>query len=197
MASTTSTISTPSLEKPGAGIPWIERKVGGIFLRRLIKRYDYKTTDERLLAEAESALRLAAQCDSQLAGRPVLIRRIRGIEDSSRNWSVYMTLDHLRIVNDGIARVIALITEGKTPSHKTRIEDVKPSPTAGEDTIAEFEESVRKLREVCHRGAEGNQETTHDHPWFGPLNFKGWHAMAAMHIEIHRRQLEHILKALE
>ena len=33
----------------------------------------------------------------------------------------------------------------------------------------------------------------HAHPWFGPLDAAGWHAMAAMHMGIHRKQIERIL----
>ena len=35
------------------------------------------------------------------------------------------------------------------------------------------------------------------HPWFGPLDAAGWHALAATHMGVHRRQLERILAALD
>ncbi|MBX3389322.1 MAG: hypothetical protein KF691_07680 [Phycisphaeraceae bacterium] len=41
------------------------------------------------------------------AAERVLIPRLRGLEDSSRYWSVWMMLDHLRIVNSQVAMVIA------------------------------------------------------------------------------------------
>lgn len=37
---------------------------------------------------------------------PVLIDRVVGIEDSSRYWSVFMVLDHLRIVDEGMTQII-------------------------------------------------------------------------------------------
>ena len=34
------------------------------------------------------------------------------------------------------------------------------------------------------------------HPWFGPLDTAGWHAMAAMHMSIHLAQLHAIVRGL-
>ena len=36
----------------------------------------------------------------------------------------------------------------------------------------------------------------YEHPWFGPLDAAGWHALAAGHMGIHRRQLENILREM-
>jgi hypothetical protein len=33
----------------------------------------------------------------------------------------------------------------------------------------------------------------HAHPWFGELDLRGWHALAAMHTMAHRRQLQRIV----
>ena len=38
---------------------------------------------------------------------------------------------------------------------------------------------------------------THDHPWFGPMTPKGWYGLAAVHMGIHRKQIEMILEGLE
>ena len=59
--------------------------------------------------ELQTILTLVEGVSVDSAARPVLIDRIRGIEDSSRHWSVYMTLDHLRIVNLGMVGVIVLL----------------------------------------------------------------------------------------
>ena len=39
-------------------------------------------------------------------------------------------------------------------------------------------------------------ELSYAHPWFGPLDAAGWHALAAGHLAIHRVQIERILKGL-
>jgi hypothetical protein len=52
--------------------------------------------------ETEKILELVQTTPIKQAGTPVLIKRVTGIEDSSRNWSLYMVLDHLRIVDNGL-----------------------------------------------------------------------------------------------
>jgi len=42
----------------------------------------------------------------------LLIPRLRGMEDSSRNWSVWMTLDHLRIIHGSFIGVIGTLVKG-------------------------------------------------------------------------------------
>jgi hypothetical protein len=39
-------------------------------------------------------------------------------------------------------------------------------------------------------------KTRFSHPWFGPLDASGWHAMAGSHMAIHRKQIERILQGL-
>jgi len=37
---------------------------------------------------------------------------------------------------------------------------------------------------------------THRHPWFGPLEARRWHCFATFHLQVHRRQLQEIRRAL-
>ena len=57
-------------------------------------------------SERTYILQLASECSDHDAARQVLIKRLRGMEDSSRDWSVFMTLNHLSIVNGGVIRTI-------------------------------------------------------------------------------------------
>lgn len=70
------------------------------------------------------------------------------MEDSSRYWSVFMTLDHLRIVNLGVADAIRLLGQDKVPERKADTATVKPSPEAGIGVVDDFELSC-KLIERC------------------------------------------------
>jgi hypothetical protein len=56
----------------------------------------------------------------------VLINRIARIEDSSRYWSVFMVLDHLRIVDEGITRIVEELTNDRPFAREVRIQDAKP-----------------------------------------------------------------------
>jgi hypothetical protein len=185
--------SIPKLAPPGAGLPWLEliilRLVFG-FLRR-------RTTREQAAAlvaeERDVILKLARRCDPESGSRCVLIDRLRGMEDSSRFWSVFMTLDHLRIVNRAISEVIRLLGRGQIPARQVSIADLKPSPQADQSVIVEFEKSCERLERRASELPDLRTAQRYAHPWFGPLDAAGWHFLAGFHMQLHRRQIERIL----
>jgi hypothetical protein len=118
------------------------------------------------------------------------------MEDSSRYWSVWMTLDHLRIVNESIVRIIGALADGKVPKTPASTAGVKPSPDATEAVIAEFGKSCDALPATVAGIADLNTPARYAHPWFGPLNAAGWHALAGIHMGLHRGQIERILRDL-
>ena len=81
----------PVLTPPWAGLPKVE-----LLIVRLIfwwlRRPASREQTCRLFAEERAAIDgLAANCDTEKATQRVLIPRLRGLEDGSRNWSVFMT----------------------------------------------------------------------------------------------------------
>src|SRR4051812_32979240 len=109
------TQSEPKLAPPGAGLPLIE-----LYIARMIFAYRRWTSNRdalnaRFQTERERIRVLLRGCDGDKGSRRVLIPRVRGLEDSSRHWSVWMTLDHLRIVHLDFARVIGALAQGKVP----------------------------------------------------------------------------------
>lgn len=119
------------LAPPGAGIPWFERNLIGAGIR-LAGQF---TAKDRLTAlfrdEAMRAIDAASLLSEDNGRRRVLVPRFLGIEDSSRNWSVFMVLEHLVIVNSAIAAALPRLYAGHSVSTEVRIEDVKPVPEAG------------------------------------------------------------------
>jgi hypothetical protein len=107
-----------------------------------------------------------------------------------------MTLDHLRIMHGGISRIISALAKGIKPPGAASTAAVKPSPEVTDAVVAEYEKSCDEL--LATVAAAGNLKTTvrYGHPWFGPLNAAGWHAMASMHLAIHRVQIERIVAGL-
>lgn len=192
--------STPRLAPPGAGIPFIERLVGGtIFaIRRRL------TTRERIAADfarqREAIARMYRAHDNATLAARVLIPRLRGLEDSSRFWSVLMTLDHLRIVNSQITRVIKALTHGRTPEGRASTAAVKPRPDIGPheapQVAAAYEQSCDQLIALASATPQLKTSLRFAHPWFGPLDGAGWHAMVATHMGIHRAQIARILEEL-
>jgi len=107
-----------------------------------------------------------------------------------------MTLDHLRITNDAFALVIATLVSGRVPPGKADTAAVKPSPESGAEVEPAFEASCDLLAETVRGVADLKTPDRFEHPWFGPLDAEGWHALSATHLGIHRAQIEAIRKRL-
>ena len=146
--------------------------------------------------ERTRIMELTSALDDRSASRRVLIRRLPGLEDSSRYWSVWMTLDHLRIVNLEIARVIDALSRGVRPEGEASTAAVKPSESVDGRVVEAFEQSCDHLAQSVSRSTNLLTRERFAHPWFGPLDALGWHAMSGMHMGIHRGQIERIMRGL-
>lgn len=188
--------SAHTLQPPGAGLPFLEIA----WLKPAFKVKCLTMSDEAASAlfreETQKILRLVETTPIARAGAPVLIKRVAGIEDSSRNWSVYMVLDHLRIVDEGIARLVEALTRGATPGHVTRIQDVKPGLDTGPETIGAFTDAVENYEATVRRLGKLGRSARHAHPWFGPMTAHEWHCLAGVHHGAHRQQIERIKASL-
>jgi len=187
--------SSPALDRPGAGLPAIEKWIGRIVLKVGAMFTPTSRIIDRIATERDRLLELCHDLSANAGTTRVLVDRVRGIEDSSRHWSVFMTLEHLRLVNDGIVSIITALKRGDPPDLVVRIEDVKPPSEVGEEVISGFEESLVDLT----RGIESQNRSSHSrhpHPWFGPLTAHQWAHLAAMHLGIHRHQIQRILELL-
>ncbi|MBL9113493.1 MAG: DinB family protein [Verrucomicrobiaceae bacterium] len=185
------------LEAPGAGLPLIELWIGrSIFQlkRRLGSRHSFCAQFE---AERKQIRQSLAACPEDKKGEQVLIPRLRGLEDSSRFWSVWMTLEHLRITNTVFASVIKGLTKEQVPTKQASTADVKPTESVGAEVEAAFEASCDHYLAMIDSIPHLKTSARYAHPWFGPLDGEGWHALAAMHMGIHRRQLALIIERLQ
>jgi hypothetical protein len=185
-----------SLQPPGAGLPRIELW----FARAMVAWGARRATRDS--SAASFARERDVICGLEHSGTPeansqrVLIRRLPGMEDSSRHWSVYMTLDHLRIVNGGTANLIRKLGRGELPQRMTGTADVKPSPLADGSVVEAFQQSCAQLEQSVAALPDLRTPLRWPHPWFGPLDAGGWHYVMAFHMRIHRRQIEAIRSAL-
>ncbi|MGB5834955.1 MAG: DinB family protein [Thiohalocapsa sp.] len=183
------------LAPPGAGIPRLERNLLGVGIRLAAQL----VAKDRLTAvfrdEALRALDTARRLSEDAGRRRVLIPRFLGIEDSSRNWSVFMTLEHLVIVNTAIAAALPRLYAGHGTSTDVRVEDVKPVPEAGPEQIDDLALLVDRYTDMVEKLGNLRAGIAHPHPWFGLLSAAQWHALAAVHNSVHRRQIERIVKA--
>ncbi len=183
----------PQLAPPGAGLPAIELFIGGrlFALKRLLGSRESFTAKFEL--ERVAIRDLVNSCSPTKRRERVLIPRLRGLEDSSRFWSVWMTLDHLRITNSVFAMVITSLVHGKVPQRKASTAEVKPDPAVTATVESAYEESCEKLLAVVAAVPDLKTGVRYAHPWFGPLDAFGWHAISATHMGIHRAQIARII----
>lgn len=192
--------NTPSaavrLAPPGAGLPKPE-----LFFARLIFGWFRKSKSREDVTalfemERETILRLAGSCDAEQGGRRVLIKRLPGLEDSSRDWSIFMTLEHLRIVNEVVGESMRNLASGEVPARVASTAAVKPSPEADAAVIGAFNEGCLRFQQTVAAIPDLRTSARYAHPWFGPLDTAGWHAMAAFHMRLHRKQVQSILAGM-
>lgn len=180
------------LSAPGAGLPKIELSIVRFIFARTCRKWDHTKTTQVIASEHTSLTNLVRQNSPEKNSQRALIKRFPGLEDSSRYWSVYMTLDHLKIVNQAVTHVISELSSGHLPSGESNTATLKPRPNIGDQVIAEFDQSCRDLMKVGRK----LKPTTlrYDHPWFGPLDTHKWYVMAGFHMRVHHKQINRILK---
>jgi hypothetical protein len=184
------------LAPPGAGIPWFERNLIGAGIR-LAARF---ATKDRLSAlfrtEAQRAIDSARLLSEEKGRRRVLVPRLLGIEDNSRNWSVYMVLEHLVIVNSAIAATLPRLYAGRGASTEVRAEEVSPLAEAGPEQMDDLAKLVERYTDMVEKLGNLRAGIAHPHPWYGPLSAAQWHALAVVHNSVHRRHIERIVKMI-
>jgi|JI10StandDraft_1071094.scaffolds.fasta_scaffold09979_2 hypothetical protein len=192
-------LDKPKLDKPGAGLPFIEWAVAKyiVFPRRF-----KNSSKEKALADfaeqSDKILKLARGLSSEQLVERRLIARLQGLEDSSRYWSVAMTLDHLTIVGNLMSHAVIELSKGNNALKVVGTAEVKPGAAAdAARSLKDFEEMTERfLLEVGKANIDVHSKVTHPHPWFGPLNAYQWLVFAAPHENIHLRQIEAIVALL-
>jgi len=190
------TSAEPELAPPGAGLPTFELIVARILFGLRRRRGNRDSFTARFQSERETIGALLRGLDPEAGGRRVLIQRPRGLEDSSRFWSVWMTLDHLRIIHGAIGGVIDAITHGRVPPGKASTAAVKPGAAVDAGIVASYEASCDALLATAAAAPDLKTKERYAHPWFGPLDAAGWYGLAGGHLGIHRVQIERIIRGL-
>ncbi|MDD3517929.1 MAG: hypothetical protein PHQ14_06240 [Chromatiales bacterium] len=183
-----------SLAPPGAGLPPLEHllaRVGFLLLRSALTR---RRIEVWLSAETRRVCDTARGLSLEQMQRQVLIPRVMGIEDSSRNWSAAMVLQHLVIVDTGIGELVTALSADHAFGREVRIADVKPIPGAGREQLSALEDALTAYLARVETIRNLHTARRHAHPWFGALDGHGWHVLAALHTMIHRRQLDAIVR---
>lgn len=190
------TSAQPQLAPPGAGLPPVELFFARLIFRTFLWRGNRDRFTARFQQERQRIRGLIATCDAEAGALQILIPRPRGLEDSSRHWSVWMTLEHLRLMHGSIRKVMIALIRGMSLEGKASTASVKPAPGIQADVITAYEESCDDLVATMEKMKEPRTALTFQHPWFGALDALGWYAMAAFHLSLHRAQIERIIERL-
>ena len=188
------------LQPPGRGLPNWERAC----LSSVLKLGAFISSDSTILKRFQLETRRIQQLydddESYDVFQTLLIPRVIGIEDSSRNWSIAMVLEHLHLVNKDLTTAIDALGRGIVPHGEIDVAIYKPDEDLGTDVMQRMRDTNENYCQVIETIMKRHGRLPHtphfDHPWFGPLNAHQWHALAAAHQTIHRRQIQKIIAML-
>ena len=112
-------------------------------------------------------------------------------------WSIADVLRHVIAGEEGVARIVESLARGVVPGGKRVIG--RQTPEEGQP-LAALVERLRAARadllaRVRGWPASPDLTATSEHPFFGPLNCKGWVAFQRLHDADHIGQLEQIKAA--
>jgi len=190
----------PKLAPPGAGIPLLARLlVRYVVILLQTRNASWERSIKLFEKEGSRILQAVERREPNELEARMLVDPIRGLEDSSRFWSVHMTLEHLMIVGNGMGDIIVKLSNGETLSMVVRTAEVKPQGLESSKVILERYSAFMKELPLRIQSKLGdlNSKTTHPHPWFGPLTAKQWLWLLGVHQNIHRVQIQAIFNAMK
>ncbi len=139
--------SVPKLAPPGAGIPFIQRMALQFIVAPFVAgRTPWGLSADRFKKLTQKILEeINGLTDRQLTLR-ILVPPQKGLEDSSRFWSIAMTLEHIVIVGKEMKKVVTHLSRNEDPPGVADTAKVKP-----EGEISDIESVKRFYREGFFR----------------------------------------------
>lgn len=192
------TAGNPKLDPPGAGLGavegWIVRHVTFPWFCR---KHSFEDATLRFEKESRRIEELCGMFTPEQFSRRVLVPPITGIEDSSRFWSAAMLVEHVVIVGESISKVIVFLSRGQVPPFKVDIASVKPRGDRGAAVMPDFRRLITEYPALVRNDLPRPVDApAFSHPWLGDLDIHRWHCLAALHLQLHRRQLVLIRRGL-
>lgn len=184
------------LDKPGAGLPNIERLVLKVFLVPIVRIFISRFIASFLL---NRELRIIEKSVSKVSlkdrNKSIIIDRTLAIEDDSRRYSINQVLEHLIIAGTMVQNGISYISREEEFDYEIKIENAKAYGNDDkqlEKFLAFYENYFENIVPLLAH----NSKMTKKHPWFIRFNNRDWHKFMYMHTFIHRRQIEGIINVL-
>jgi len=189
--------TTPNLAAPGAGIPLRQKLLLRIYVKPFIaaksspesSQKNFEKVTEKILKELEGLT-------AEELNQKVLVPPQAGLEDSSRFWSIAMTLEHLGIAGRKISLAVMALSQNQPINEKADIGKLKPF---GQMSSAESLQDFKKfaLEEFSKTPLPTlNPKNRFHHPWFGLMNNREWYWLLGVHQSLHLKQIREIKKGL-
>jgi hypothetical protein len=192
------------LGRPGDGVPWWARLILKYVVKpRVVRKSTWQSNIQQIDLIHSKIMKEVGDLSLNDLTTRALIPPQRGLEDSSRYWSIAMTLRHLIIVGSGIKKIILHIGQNEKYNEIVDTATVKPEnqvydlniiqdyQTMTESYISDLEQTFSSdLSQVL-------LSQTHYHPWFGAMNAKDWFWLVGTHMGLHLRQIREIKKAVQ
>jgi hypothetical protein len=197
-------MSEPKLQAPGAGIPFHQRLALKYIVRPFVaKRSDWDKNQALFYDMNNKLLELTSTLSGDQHTTQILIPPLTGLEDSSRNWSITMVLEHLAIVGEGISEIIVSLGHGHIPEQLISTANVKPSVDSSyKDAMKRYSAFIETAEDktapakAAYEKDPNIRKLTKHHPWFGAMNLKEWQWLQGIHLQIHYNQAQLIKKRL-
>lgn len=112
-------------------------------------------------------------------------------------WSIIDVLRHVVAAEEGVARIVESLALGVVPDGSRALGSQVPDEGQSLSTLVERLRASRAglLERVRGWPASPDLSATFDHPFFGPLNCKGWLAFQRLHDADHIGQVQQVMGA--
>jgi len=185
------------LKEPGCGLPTLEKFFIITFLVPSVKFvFTWESSLKCFNKEVKKIETIVRHIQKDNLQKRVLIDRIFGIEDNSRDFSVNMVLEHLVIVGNGMIDLIQTLSNEEEFTQEITIAGVKPHANST-DTLEVFLTLVETYNAFIKSLPKRKSIMTKKHPWFVEFNNLEWSAFMFIHTWVHRRQIESIRSILK
>ncbi len=185
----------PKLEAPGKGLPLIEGLIARFLFGGILSKRDSAETNLRRFEKLnQKILKTVETLSLEQLHKKVLVPRLRGIEDSSRYWSIAETLEHIEIVGEKITPLIEMLVRKEVPNIVVNIADYKPQGKYnGQDPRPAFQKFSQETLTKLQSLPIAHEKPYFNHPWLGDFSALQWLWILGGHSGIHYNQIKHIL----
>lgn len=151
----------------------------------------------KVRSEVDWLLEMMDEVGRERWNEGVRVRKMIGVDEDMRGWSLLDLCEHNAIVTRAMARVVEGLATGegvRDPIDPKR--DVMPKGELGETARADFSAAGEEYLAAVTGLGKLRGVGQYKHPLFGMLDAHGWHVMCGIHLEVHRGQVREILEGL-